>query len=510
MIFLVLNLFFHIALAQVETVQICNKDNVKTYDIVSSNDATSHQLFYAIYEPLFSISGADTKPLLAEKIESNPANDEWTVTLKKNIAFHRNAIFKPTRLMNAKDVVYSFNRQMRTGDYAKDEEFTFDYFDQHLAAFLKSVEAVDDSTVKFKLKIPHPKFDLKISNVAGAIYSLEYYEFLKSKGKIELLNLMPIGTGPWQIFSQTHASSFELVANPRYHQAPQKFGIRFISEPVDERLIEKIKSKMCDWVNSPSALVKKELRTLSNWYNSEMPSPSVSHLLVNNNNHELKDKTTRSHLIHCLDPNSLIKKSNLESITEAKNILPVTDRFYYSKYPPHIPQRASSQAHFKSKTIPKLNLIYPKEPRPYMPEPEVVATELVRQLELCGLKVNMTPMPIVSLTQLRADESYDLLLFGDTETGFDLVTSFLSCGPKKDLLTYTGHCNEEFEILVEKNRSNYTPTPDELRDMSLKLRTTFSYLPLGWLKHEVAINDKKKDQLLEIYFFQRLREPPQN
>ena len=74
--------------------------------------------------------------------------------------WHSNADFKPTRDFNADDVLFSFDRQWKDDNpFHKVSGGAYDYFnDMNLPKLLKSIDKVDDYTVKITLNEPNAPF----------------------------------------------------------------------------------------------------------------------------------------------------------------------------------------------------------------------------------------------------------------------------------------------------------------------------------------------------------------
>ena len=77
---------------------------------IASLDATTHQ----IYSRLVKIDSKTNKfiPDLAESWQRSADKLRYRFTLRENISFHQTAFFKPTRFLNADDILFSFNRML--------------------------------------------------------------------------------------------------------------------------------------------------------------------------------------------------------------------------------------------------------------------------------------------------------------------------------------------------------------------------------------------------------------
>lgn len=154
----------------------------------------------AMWEPLFLLderTGA-LQPWLGLEIRPNPAQDVWTIKLRKDV------LWSDKHPFNADDVIFTANLAINHDELPAAEAATF-------RAEVESVQKVDDLTVTFKLRKPNPRF--AIDNFGGAMFSSflimpqhlwkeandpKTFTFFKSDGgKI----LLPIGTGPYVLKS---------------------------------------------------------------------------------------------------------------------------------------------------------------------------------------------------------------------------------------------------------------------------------------------------------------------
>lgn len=132
-------------------------DSVTTWDPSASY---SVELSYManIYEPLIWVSPPGSskpfQPALAERYEVSADGLTWTFYLQKGVTFHDGGT------LSAKTVKDSFERTLRMG---KGAAFILDP--------IKSIEAVDDNTVRFVLKNPAPFDRIAASAYAAWIIS---------------------------------------------------------------------------------------------------------------------------------------------------------------------------------------------------------------------------------------------------------------------------------------------------------------------------------------------------
>ncbi len=116
---------------------------------------------------------------------------------------------------------------------------------------MKSIEAVDQYTVKFTLCTPDPAFLSKVAFPAFGIQSAAHLE-KTGGGGADLLN-NPLGTGPYMVKEWVRGDHLTLVPNPNYWgPAPmnKEFVLRWNSEAA-ARLLE-LQAGTADVIDNPS------------------------------------------------------------------------------------------------------------------------------------------------------------------------------------------------------------------------------------------------------------------
>ena len=94
---------------------------------------------------------------------------------------------------------------------------TYEYFpSMDMDNLLKSVEKVDDHTVKFTLSAPQAPFIANLAMDFASIMSAEYAEQMMEAGTPEKLDLEPVGTGPFQLVDYQKDAVIRYKANADY------------------------------------------------------------------------------------------------------------------------------------------------------------------------------------------------------------------------------------------------------------------------------------------------------
>ncbi len=157
-------------------------------------------------------------PGLAEKWDISEDGLVYTFHLRKNVKWHSNKNFKPTRNMNADDVVFMFERQWKEDNpFFKVTSSNHSYFnDMGMPKLLKSVEKVDDYTVKVTLNQPEAPFLADLAMEFAAVQSKEYADAMLKAGTPEKIDQEPIGTGPFYLVQYQKDAIIRYKAFPEY------------------------------------------------------------------------------------------------------------------------------------------------------------------------------------------------------------------------------------------------------------------------------------------------------
>lgn len=213
-------------------------ENIRSLDPVGINDVVSHHVAHQIYDLLVDLdTSLNLVPALATKWDISPDGLTYTFHLRTDVKFQDNACFPngKGRLMNARDVKYSFERvcDPRTGtlgfDYYKNHvQGAKDYFEdisnarkqnkEPSVAEVSGYTVADDSTFQIKLVKPFGPF---IYYLTLAFAYIVPKEAVDKYGKDFFQN--PVGTGPFVFKDWKPDLELNMKRNPDYWQK-DKFG----------------------------------------------------------------------------------------------------------------------------------------------------------------------------------------------------------------------------------------------------------------------------------------------
>ncbi|KQQ53803.1 peptide ABC transporter substrate-binding protein [Pseudomonas sp. Leaf127] len=248
------------AMTQAANLIVCTEASPEGFDVVQYNsltttNASADVLMNRLVD--FDAQGARLVPSLAESWTVSADGLTYDFKLRSGVKFHSTEYFKPTRDLNADDVLFSFNRMLDASNpWHKIAQSGFPHAQSmQLPALIKAIEAPDPHTVRFVLNRADATFLATLSMGFASIYSAEYTAQLLKAGTPEKLNTQPIGTGPF-VFKR-----FQKDAVVRYSGNPDYFAgkpaidtlVYAITPDANVRL-QKVRRNECQVALSPKPL----------------------------------------------------------------------------------------------------------------------------------------------------------------------------------------------------------------------------------------------------------------
>jgi dipeptide transport system substrate-binding protein len=299
--------------------------DIAQYEAATTTDAAGRTIYDQLI--LFKPGTTEVMPGLAEKWEISADGSVYTLHIRKGVKFHTTPWFKPTRELNADDVVWSINRindpKHPAHGVAKNG---YVYWEgMGLSKLIKSVEKLDASTVRITLTRPDAPFlaDLAIEQV-GSIYSAEYGEQLTRQRRLEQLNTQPVGTGPFVFQSYQKDAVIRYSANKDHWQGAPRIDKLVFAITADPSVrIQRLKAGEClvgsnmkpeqasAFDNDPNVQIQRNKSALLTFY----IAPNAKHKW-------LSDKRMRLALWEALDKKTFNQAIYGGNATPAATFLP--------------------------------------------------------------------------------------------------------------------------------------------------------------------------------------------
>jgi dipeptide transport system substrate-binding protein len=358
-----------------KTLVYCSEGSPENFTTGTSFDAAR-----PVYNQLVEFERGTTKvvPSLAESWTVSDDGKEITFKLRKGVKFHSGVNgFTPTRDFNADDVLFSFERQWKPENpYHKVTGGAYDYFnDMSMPDLLKSIDKVDDYTVKFVLTEPNSPMLANLAMDFGTITSKEYADFLLKKGTPEQYDQIPVGTGPFSFVNYQKDAVIRYKANPAY----------FAGKPALDNLVYAITPDP----TARYAKLKKGMKTDPVVNLISQPGLNIGYLSFNTQKPPFDKKEVRQAFNMAIDKAAIIKDVYQGAGQAAINPIPPTIWSYNTaiKDYPYDPEKAKKLlADAGVKTPLDIDLWWMPVQRPYNPNAKRIAE--IMQADLAKIGVN--------------------------------------------------------------------------------------------------------------------------
>ncbi|WP_221279301.1 ABC transporter substrate-binding protein [Helicobacter gastrocanis] len=181
-------------------------------------DGESYAATCNIYETLvrFKYGSTEIEPALAGSWEISKNGLTYTFHLRHGVYFQTTRYWDQKSELTAKDVLFSFERQMGKVPYYKGAKSYGYWASMGMSSIIKKIEALDKYTVRFTLKHPEAPFLADLGMDFLSVLSADYAAHLKSLNKEDELTRKPIGTGPFKLATWFRDDKIVLLKNTDY------------------------------------------------------------------------------------------------------------------------------------------------------------------------------------------------------------------------------------------------------------------------------------------------------
>jgi dipeptide transport system substrate-binding protein len=372
-------------------------------------------------EPMFDSLvrlGADSgiEPGLAQSWDISADGTEYTFHLRPGVKFHNSARFQPTRPLNAEDVVFSFERQWHEGNpYHHPAGLSFNYFeDMNMGTLLKSIDRIDDMTVRFRLSHAEAPFLADLTMPFANILSAEYAAAMLAAGTPERLDTEPVGTGPFSF------EGWRKDVTVRYKAFDDYWGGRppidtlvFSITPNASVRLTKLKAGECQVMSYPNPTDAEKIEGDPQLVLHRQEGLNIGYLSMNASRPPFNDVRVRRAVNMAVDKRTLVEVVYGRTGKPAKNPLPPTMWSYNDgiepyPYDPAAAQRLMSEAGLTSGF--DVELWYMPVNRAYNPDSRRVAEMVADDLARIGIRATLQTAPWAAYR--------DRVLAGDTALAF--------------------------------------------------------------------------------------------
>ncbi|OCH23690.1 ABC transporter substrate-binding protein SapA [Aliivibrio sp. 1S128] len=446
----------------------CESGSVEFFNPqVSDENSILEAISAQIYDRLLIIDPISQKPSpnLASSWEIDKTGTVYTFTLLPDVDFHSTELFTPTRAMNANDVVFSFERILNPENpYHSVNSGHYPWFDSiNFSNTVKSVNAIGNNKVQFVLSAPDNTFLSALSSSYAVIHSQEYAQKLASIDEKELIDIKPVGTGPFKLDQFQKSELVRLKRHDNYWQGPAKMSqVVFDISSRGTGSLAKLLRQECDVVVNPISsqlpiIIENDDLTLFS-----QTATNVAFIAVNTQKPLLQDRRIRKALNLAIDRSSLINSVYYNSGIEAKSILPPASWAYgndssFIRYDLNYAKGLLREAGVNTPL--ELKMWVPLDNNSYNPSPKKSAEIIQNDFAKIGVNLTLITSDLLSRNEL-INNNIDLVLTGWNANSSDpdsMLRPLLSCNAKQAGFGVANWCNEEFDLLLDLAKETNQP-----------------------------------------------------
>ena len=421
-------------------------------------DAVSVPMFNRLVQ--FEIGTTNIVPALAESWTISPDGKVFTFKLRKGVKFHSNANFKPTRDMNADDVIFSWDRMAndKNAFHGGTGGQTYAYFDDMgMKNIVEKVEKIDPMTVRFTLKRPEAPFLADMAMDFASILSLEYFEAMAKKGTPNAADIFPIGTGPFEYVS------YQKDATIRY----KAFDAHWAGRPKVDNLVysitrdataryAKLKTGECHVMAFPKPADLVEMKTDAQLNVLQKEGLNVGYIAFNTEKKPFDNKLVRQALNLATNKDAILKAVYQGQGQVAKNPIPpilwsYNDAIKDYPYDPAKAKELLAQAGYPNGF--EVELWYLPVTRPYNPDGKRMAEVIQADWEKIGVKTKLITYEWAEYRKRSKTGEQAVMMFGwsgDNGDPDNFFVPLLGCEAVKGGGNVARWCNKGFEDLIIK------------------------------------------------------------
>jgi peptide/nickel transport system substrate-binding protein len=464
--FAALPLLFAPLLAQAATLSVCTEASPEGFDVVQYNsltttNASADVLMNRLVE--FDAQRGQLIASLAERWDVAPDGLSYSFHLRKGVAFHSTDYFKPSRPLNADDVVFSFQRMLDPANpWHKVAQSGYPHAQSmQLPSLIKAIDRVDDQQVRFTLNKPDATFLATLSMGFASIYSAEYAGQLMKAGTPEKLNAQPIGTGPFVFKRFQKDAAVRYTTNPDYFAGkPGVDGLVFAITPDANVRLQKLRRGECQIALSPKPLDVQSAADDKNIRTIQTPAFMTAFVGINSQHAPLDKPQVRQAINLAFDKANYLKAVFEGSASAADGPYPPNTWSYAKQLPayPHDPQKAKAllaeagiKDGFKTTiwTRPSGSLLNPN--------PSLGAQLLQADLAKVGIQAEIRVIEWGELIRRAKAGEHDLLFMGwagDNGDPDNFLTPQFSCASVQSGLNFARYCDADLDKLISDGKTH--------------------------------------------------------
>ncbi|MDO8249354.1 MAG: ABC transporter substrate-binding protein [Rhodoferax sp.] len=445
-----------------KTLVFCSEGSPENFAPSVNTTGTSFDAGEQIYDNIVEFERGGTKvvPGLAERWTISKDGTEYTFFLRKGVKWHTNKNFKPSRDFNADDFIFSIERQWKETDpYFKVTSSNHSYFnDMGMPKLLKSVDKVDDYTVKITLNQAEAPFLSNLAMQYAGIQSKEYAIAMLKAGAPEKIDQEPIGTGPFVMVQYQKDALIRYKAFPQHWAGKAKIDdLVFAITPDASVRWAKLQKGECHVMPYPNPADVPAIRKDPNVVVLEQPGLNVGYLAYNTTKKPFDDVRVRKAVNMAINKQAIVDAVYLGTGIAAKNPIPPTQWSYNNAVKDDAFDPAAAKKLLAAAGLPdgfSTDLWAMPVQRPYNPNAKRIAELMQADLAKVGIKAEIKSFEWGEYRKRMQAGEHQMGMLGWTGDNGDpdnFLNTLLGCSSaKSNGSNVAKFCYQPFEDLISK------------------------------------------------------------
>ena len=439
----------------------CSEGSPRFFNPQVATDGTSFDVTNNIYDGLLEFKRGTSiiEPSLAKSWEVSKNHLNYTFYLRKGVSFHSTSYFKPTRTLNADDVLFSFNRALdKNHPYHPISGGNYQYFAaMNLDSLIKKIVKVDDYTIRFELKEKNAAFLTSLAMQFAVVLSKEYADSLIKKKSMAQIDQNPIGTGPFIFSKYVKGSQVRFKTNKKYFKKPSSLdGMVFAITPDPSVRFQKLKRGECHLMSFPSPAHYDAIEKHKKLKLVKEDVFNVAYLGMNVTKPPLDNLKVRQAVRHALNLPLYVKAIYLGRARTAKGPLPPKMWSYEPKIKTYPHNIKKARALLKLAGFPdgfEIDLWTLPVSRPYNPNGKKMGELMQADLAKVGIKARLVSYDWTTFLKKSEKGEHSLIQLGWTGDNGDpdnFLGALLSCSAVKSGTNTARWCFKPYDDLIQE------------------------------------------------------------
>ena len=450
------------AMAEAKTLVFCSEASPEGFDPALYTTSTTFDVTSrAVYDQLVEFDRGTTNiiPGLAESWDISSDGLTYTFKLRKGVKFHSIEGFTPTRDFNADDVVFSFMRQKDKANpwHQYTAGASWEYFNSmSMPDLFKEAVKVDDDTVKIVLNKPQAPMIANLGMQFASILSAEYAEKLKAAGKMDQLNQVPVGTGPFKFVGYQKDAVVRFAAHPDYWRGKAPIDTLIFAITPDAAVrYQKLKANECQVMAFPNPADLDSMRADPDLKLLQQEGLNVGYFAYNTTEPPFDNVKVRKALNMAINKEVILKAVYQGAGKIAKNPIPPTiwsynDAVKDDPYDPAAAKKLLEEAGVKNL---KMKIWAMPVQRPYNPNARRMAELIQADFAKVGVEAEIVSYEWGEYLKRSKEKDHDGAVLlgwtGDNGDPDNFLAVLLGCDAVGNA-NRAEWCYKPFEDLIQK------------------------------------------------------------